>query len=88
VALDPQDRIEDGYASGRGPWSASAIRCPDFLPPDGAASQSGKKATGFKIALEIAAKGGDSLRVTEIPVTFIDRERGTSKFGTSRSLPA
>jgi len=43
----------------------------------------GKEATGFKIALEIAAKGGDSLRVTEIPVTFIDRERGTSKFGTS-----
>ena len=43
----------------------------------------GKEATGFKIALEIAAKGGDSLRVTEIPITFIDRERGTSKFGTS-----
>ena len=43
----------------------------------------GKEATGFKIALEIAAKGGDSLRVTEIPITFIDRERGASKFGTS-----
>lgn len=42
----------------------------------------GKEATGFKIALEVAAKGGDSLRVLEVPITFIDRERGTSKFGT------
>jgi dolichol-phosphate mannosyltransferase len=41
----------------------------------------GREATGFKIALEIAAKGDDSLRVTEIPITFIDRELGKSKFG-------
>ncbi len=41
----------------------------------------GKEATGFKIALEIAAKGDDSLRVFEVPITFIDRKHGTSKFG-------
>lgn len=41
----------------------------------------GKEATGFKIALEIAAKGDDSLRVFEVPITFIDRKQGTSKFG-------
>jgi dolichol-phosphate mannosyltransferase len=43
----------------------------------------GKEATGFKIALEIATRGDDSLRVTEVPITFIDRERGTSKFGAA-----
>ena len=43
----------------------------------------GKEATGFKIALELAARGDDSLRVLEVPITFIDRERGTSKFGAT-----
>ena len=43
----------------------------------------GKEATGFKIALEIAARGDDSLRVLEVPIRFIDRERGTSKFGAT-----
>jgi dolichol-phosphate mannosyltransferase len=42
----------------------------------------GKEATGFKIALEIAARGDDTLRVLEAPITFVDRERGTSKFGS------
>ena len=36
-------------------------------------------AAGFKIGLEAMAAGGDSLRVTEVPITFRDRERGESK---------
>jgi dolichol-phosphate mannosyltransferase len=46
----------------------------------------GKEATGFKIALEIAARGDDSLRVIEVPITFIDRKHGTSKFGRMEIL--
>jgi dolichol-phosphate mannosyltransferase len=46
----------------------------------------GKEATGFKIALEIVARGDDSLRVLEVPITFIDRERGTSKFGATEII--
>jgi dolichol-phosphate mannosyltransferase len=38
----------------------------------------GKEATGFKVALEIAAKGDDSIRIAEVPITFIDRKQGTS----------
>jgi dolichol-phosphate mannosyltransferase len=40
-----------------------------------------KEAAGFKIALELVARGDDSMRIIEVPITFVDRERGTSKFG-------
>ena len=43
----------------------------------------GKHATGFKIGMEVLARGGDSLRVGEVPITFVDRERGLSKMGTT-----
>jgi dolichol-phosphate mannosyltransferase len=43
------------------------------IPPD---------AAGFKIALEILVRGGDSLRVAEVPIAFRDRELGQSKMGT------
>ena len=46
----------------------------------------GKEATGFKIALETAARGDDELRVLEVPITFIDREHGTSKFGRTEII--
>jgi dolichol-phosphate mannosyltransferase len=36
-------------------------------------------AAGFKIALEILVRGGESLRVAEVPIAFVDRTRGTSK---------
>lgn len=36
---------------------------------------------GFKIGLEILASAGDRLRVTEIPITFVDRQQGQSKMG-------
>jgi len=39
-------------------------------------------AAGFKIALEILVRGGDSLRVGEVPIVFRDRELGQSKMGT------
>jgi dolichol-phosphate mannosyltransferase len=39
-------------------------------------------AAGFKIALEILVRGGDSLRVGEVPITFRDRELGQSKMGS------
>jgi dolichol-phosphate mannosyltransferase len=39
-------------------------------------------AAGFKIALEILVRGGDSLRVGEAPIAFRDRELGQSKMGT------
>lgn len=38
-------------------------------------------ACGFKIGLEVIAVGGDALRVSEIPITFVDRVRGKSKIG-------
>lgn len=38
-------------------------------------------AAGFKIALEVLAVGGDSLRVVEVPFSFRDRVRGHSKIG-------
>ena len=40
-------------------------------------------ATGFKMALEVLVRGGDKLRVTEIPIAFRDRARGSSKMGPS-----
>ena len=39
-------------------------------------------AAGFKIALEVLVRGGDSLRVGEVPIAFRDRELGQSKMGT------
>ena len=39
-------------------------------------------AAGFKIALEILVRGGDSIRVGEVPIAFRDRELGQSKMGT------
>jgi dolichol-phosphate mannosyltransferase len=39
-------------------------------------------AAGFKIALEILVRGGDSLRAGEVPIAFRDRELGQSKMGT------
>lgn len=38
-------------------------------------------AAGFKIALEILVRGGDTLRVGEVPIAFKDRELGQSKMG-------
>jgi dolichol-phosphate mannosyltransferase len=38
-------------------------------------------AAGFKIALEILVRGGDSIRVGEAPIAFRDRELGQSKMG-------
>jgi dolichol-phosphate mannosyltransferase len=35
---------------------------------------------GFKLLLEVLTTQ-PSLRVTEVPITFIDRSRGTSKLG-------
>ena len=39
----------------------------------------GRQAAGFKIGLEILARGGESLRIKEVPLTFVDREHGRSK---------
>ena len=36
---------------------------------------------GFKIALEILARGADTLRVIELPIQFQNRAAGRSKFG-------
>ena len=36
---------------------------------------------GFKIGLELLVRGGESLRVTEIPIEFRNREHGKSKLG-------
>jgi dolichol-phosphate mannosyltransferase len=43
-------------------------------------------AAGFKIALEAMNAGGDDLRVTELPIKFVDRIRGTSKIGIRQSF--
>ncbi len=37
------------------------------------------QASGFKIGLEVMVAGADGLRVTEVPLAFHDRARGTSK---------
>ena len=42
----------------------------------------GREAEGFKIGLEILARGGDALRVREIPIEFHDRRAGHTKFGS------
>ena len=39
-------------------------------------------ASGFKIALEVLVRGGDTLRAGEIPITFRDRTHGQSKMGS------
>jgi dolichol-phosphate mannosyltransferase len=36
---------------------------------------------GFKIALEVLARGNDTLRVLELPIVFQNRASGKSKFG-------
>ncbi|HKQ34486.1 MAG TPA: glycosyltransferase family 39 protein [Nitrospiraceae bacterium] len=41
----------------------------------------GLRAEGFKIALEVLVRSGDLLRVTEVPIEFRDRTRGRSKMG-------
>lgn len=41
----------------------------------------GTHAEGFKIGLEVLYAGGDSLRVSEVPISFSDRLRGESKIG-------
>ncbi|HOX06237.1 MAG TPA: glycosyltransferase family 39 protein [Planctomycetota bacterium] len=38
-----------------------------------------RTARGFKIGLEVLARGVDSLRVAEVPITFRDRSAGESK---------
>ncbi len=38
---------------------------------------------GFKIGLEILASAGDRLRVTEVPITFVDRKQGSSKMNAA-----
>lgn len=43
------------------------------IPPD---------ASGFKIALEVLVRGGDALRVLEVPIAFVDRTKGQSKMGS------
>ena len=40
-------------------------------------------AAGFKIGLEVMAAAGDGLRVSEVPIAFVDRERGQSKIGVA-----
>ncbi|MGH7875358.1 MAG: glycosyltransferase family 39 protein [Candidatus Binatia bacterium] len=37
--------------------------------------------SGFKIAFEILVRGGETLRVTEVPIVFHNRASGKSKFG-------
>lgn len=41
-------------------------------------------AKGFKIGLEIIAHGGSDLRVSEVPITFVDRVHGHSKIGIAQ----
>jgi dolichol-phosphate mannosyltransferase len=70
------------YIGGALAWPLSDVRDPmsgffavrrsDLLAVD-------PRAAGFKIGLEVMAYGGDGLRVTEVPITFHDRVRGTSK---------
>lgn len=42
-----------------------------------------KQVSGFKIGLELLASAGDWLRVTEIPITFVDRKIGRSKMNAA-----
>ena len=53
-----------------------------FAVKRGLMAQIPSNAAGFKIALEILVRGGDALRVGEVPIAFRDRELGQSKMGT------
>ena len=44
------------------------------------------EATGFKIAFEVISRGGNNLRVLEIPIAFRDRARGKSKMNLDVAL--
>jgi len=46
----------------------------------------GRDVHGFKIGLEILAREGTNLRVQEIPITFHERENGSSKLGQAVML--
>jgi len=48
--------------------------------------EAGVRAEGFKIGLEILARSGEMLRVTEVPIEFRDRTRGISKMGWSVTI--
>jgi len=43
-------------------------------------------AAGYKILLELLVQGGDALRVEEVPIRFVDRERGQSKLGLTQQM--
>jgi dolichol-phosphate mannosyltransferase len=43
----------------------------------------GSAPAGFKILLELLARGGSGLRVVEVPIEFVDRTRGESKLGVT-----
>lgn len=43
----------------------------------------GREPAGFKILLELLARGGSELRVVEVPIEFVDRTRGQSKLGVT-----
>jgi len=40
---------------------------------------------GYKILLEVLARGGRSLRARDVPIQFRDREAGSSKFGVRQA---
>jgi dolichol-phosphate mannosyltransferase len=44
----------------------------------------GGGARGFKIGLELLVRGGEDLRVIEVPITFRDRTHGQSKLGAAQ----
>jgi dolichol-phosphate mannosyltransferase len=44
------------------------------------------QAAGYKILLELLVQGGDELRVEEVPIRFVDSQRGQSKLGLSQQL--
>lgn len=43
--------------------------------------ETGRRAEGFKIGLEVLLRGGEELRVAEVPITFSERTSGSSKLG-------
>jgi dolichol-phosphate mannosyltransferase len=44
----------------------------------------GSEADGFKIGFEVLVRGGEALRVKEVPIHFHDRSYGESKFGSKQ----
>tara|TARA_R110000744_G_scaffold380529_1_gene501803 strand:- start:10943 stop:13717 length:2775 start_codon:yes stop_codon:yes gene_type:complete len=46
----------------------------------------GSQATGFKLGLEVLARGGDEFRIHEVPITFVDRVHGISKMSLGESI--